>query len=135
MKLDIQWMVGRAIDGISFSAPETWWFRFSGGGTVRTESAWRIIIAGHIARTSEDHGQQFGLPAPIDAEAEVRSLLCARRIEAAEVREDTGDIVLRFESGERLEIIPLSSGYESWEVAAPSGARTIAQGGGVLVEL
>ena len=134
MKLDIQWMVGRAIDEISFSAPQRWSFRFSGGGIVCTESAWRIIKAGHIARTSGDHGQQFGLPAPIDAEAEVRSLLCARRIEAAEVREDTRDIVLRFESGERLEIIPLSSGYESWEVATPDGVRTIAQGGGALVE-
>lgn len=134
MKLDIDWMVGSAIDEISFSTPDTWWFRFSGGGVVRTESAWRIVIAGHIALTSEDHRQQFGLPAPIDAEAKVRYLLCARKIEAAEVREDTGDIVLRFESGERLEVIPLSSGYQSWDVTAPNGLRIIAQGGGNLVE-
>ena len=34
---------------------------------------------------------------------------------------------------QRLEILPISSGYESWEVSAPDGTHTVAQGGGKLV--
>jgi hypothetical protein len=94
---------------------------------------WRLVVAGHIALTSEDHRQQYGLPSPVDAEAQCRSMIVRLKIQSAEVREDTRDIVIVFESGERLEILPISSGYESWQMTAPDGTQTIAQGGGNLV--
>ena len=82
--------------------------------------------------TSDDHGKQFGLPEPVDAEARCRSLIVGVKIERVEVVEDTADFMIFFESGARLEILPISSGYESWQVAAPDGTATVAQGGGNL---
>ncbi len=133
MSFDVSWMVGRAISEVIFSAPESWRFRFGDAAEICTTSLWRVIVSGHIALSSADHGHQFGLPSPVDAEASCRSLVCGLAIQNAEVRDDTRDIVIVFESGGRLEIVPISSGYESWEVVAPDGSQTIAQGGGNLV--
>jgi hypothetical protein len=126
-------MVGRAFAEVVFLDPASWSFGFGGGTEDRAECPWRLILAGHIVLSSEDHGHQYGLPNPVDAGTQFRSLLSGRKIQAAEVRKDTRDIVIWFESGERLEIVPLSSGYESWQITAPDGSHTIAQGGGNLV--
>jgi hypothetical protein len=134
MDLDVSWMVGRAFAEVKFSAPASWFFQFGERIEIRTESVWRIVVGGHIALSSEDHEQQYGLPSPVDAEARCRSLIVQVRIERAEVREETRDIVIVFESGARLEILPVSSGYESWEVAGPDGTHAVAQGGGNLAE-
>ena len=133
MDFDVSWMLGRAFVEVKFMAPASWSFRFDGGVEIRSDSVWRIVVGGRIALSSEDHGQRYGLPSPVDAEARCQSLIVQVRIERAEVREDTRDIVIVFESGARLDILPVSSGYESWQVAAPDGTRTIAQGGGNLV--
>lgn len=131
--LDISWMVGLAFDEVKFLAPSSWSFRFGEGLEIRADCVWRLVIGGHIALSSEDHGQQYGLPSPVDAEVQCRSLIVQVKIERAEVREDTRDIVIGFSSGSRLEILPISSGYESWQLAGPDGTLTIAQGGGNLV--
>ena len=104
MKLDLSWMLGRAIAEVTFIAPTPWCFRLGEGGEIRTDSVWRIVDGGRIVLSSEDHGHQYGLPAPIDAEAVCRSLIANVRISRAEVREETRDIVIVFESGARLEI-------------------------------
>lgn len=132
MNCDISWMVGQAIKKIVYRESGNWWFHFANGGVVHPESAWRLVVGGHIARSNVDHGQWFGLPAPVDAEVELRSLLFGCKVQAAEIRDDTRDIILLFESGERLEIVPLTSGYESWDIKAPNGDWTYAQGGGNL---
>ena len=82
--------------------------------------------------SSEDHGHQYGLPAPVDAEAECRRLICGAVVAAVEVRDETRDFVIRFASGTRLELVPRSSGYESWQLAGPGGSLVVAQGGGHL---
>ena len=133
MNCDISWMIGQTLSEITFSEPHHWYFYFRNGGLIHAETAWRLIIAGSIKRTSEDHGQWFGLPAPVDAEAQLRSLLYDRKPNLAEIRSDTRDIILSFESGERLEILPLSSGYESWHITTPGGDEFHAQGGGNLI--
>jgi hypothetical protein len=133
MEADISWMLGKAFREVNFLAPESWFFGFGEGVYIRTESAWRIIVGARIALSSEDHEQWYGLPSPVDAEARCQSLLVQNRVERAEIREDTRDIVIVFESGARLEILPVSSGYESWQVSGPDGSETIAQGGGNLV--
>lgn len=112
-----------------------WSFRLGEGVEIRAECVWRLVVDGHIALTSEDHGHQFGLPSPVDAERRCRSVILEVEIQIAEVREDTRDIVSVFSSGARLEILPVSSGYESWEITAPDGTQVIAQGGGNLVVL
>jgi hypothetical protein len=131
-EIDVSWMLGRAIAEVEGNLPCPWIFRFGEGAEIRTDSVWRIVVGGHIVLSSEDHQQQYGLPAPVDAEARCRPLIVQVRIERAEVREETRDIVIVFESGARLEILPVSSGYESWEITAPGGTHTVAQGGGNL---
>jgi hypothetical protein len=133
MAFDVSWMLGLTFAEVNYLDAFSWSFRFAGGAEIRADCAWRLVIAGHIALTSEDHGQQYGLPSPVNAEAQCRSMIVRLKIQRAEVREDTRDIVIVFESGERLEILPISSGYESWQMTAPDGTQTIAQGGGNLV--
>jgi hypothetical protein len=134
MDFDVSWMLGRAVAEVKFMAPASWSFRFGEGVEIRTDSSvWRIVVGGHIVLSSEDHEQQYGLSSPVDAVARCQSLIVQVRIERAEVREDTRDIVIVFESGARLDILPISSGYESWQVAAPNGTQTTAQRGGNLV--
>jgi hypothetical protein len=112
----------------------TWIFRFGNGVELRVHCQWRLVVNGHISLTSEDHGQRFGLPDPIDSEAQCRSLLLGHRTGSVEIREDTKDIVIWFLSGARLDILPLSSGYENWQINTPGGVQIIAQGGGNLAE-
>lgn len=131
-EIDISWMLGRAFGEVEVRAPAFWIFRFGEDAEIRTDSVWRIVVSGHVVLSSEDHRQQYGLPAPVDAEARCRPLIVQVRIDRAEVREDTRDIEIVFESGARLEILPVSSGYESWEIVAPDGTHAVAQGGGNL---
>ena len=80
-----------------------------------------------------DRERYVNCASPIDAAVTCRTMLGGAVIQMAEVRAGTRDIIIDFESGDRLEIIPLSSGFESWQIAAPGGTITIAQGGGNLV--
>jgi hypothetical protein len=77
---------------------------------------WRIIERGRLARTSSDHGHQFGLPAPVDAAREATAALADRTVIEVHLRSDTGDLELRFDRHLLLQIIPDFSGYEAWQV-------------------
>ena len=134
MNCDISWMVGQEIQIITYGEFENWWFNFTNGGILHAGTPWRLVVAGRIKLSSVDHGQWFGLPAPVDAEAQLRSLLSGRKVQSAEVRDDTHDILIPFESGERLEIVALSSGYEIWDFKAPNGDWTYAGGGKIWVQ-
>ena len=123
-------MVGRHVE-VSFSEPSIWFFAFGDSLGISVECPWRLIHEGGIAVSSDDHHQQFGLPAPIDAAARATSLLGDAAVQRVEVRESTADLFIDFDDEQRLEIIPFSSGYESWQVSAPTG-RIVAQGGGQL---
>jgi len=92
---------------------------------------WRLVEAGRIRFTSEDDGQQFGLPAHVDATSEINGRLVGAAVEAVELRKGLLDLELRFSTGHLLQVIPDSSGYEAWQVS--SGNRQfIAVGGGEL---
>jgi Family of unknown function (DUF6188) len=132
MECDLTWMIARSFAEVVFQDEISWFFHFVDGAGVRTESPWRLISEGRIVLSSEDHGQWYGLPEPIDAEVECHRRVVGSVIRFVEVRNETRDLVVTFESGDRLEIIPLSSGYESWEITAPGGRGIIAQGGGNL---
>ena len=127
---DFSWMIGRHVD-VSFSEPSIWFFAFGDSLGISVECPWRLIHEGGSAVSSDDHHQQFGLPAPIDAAARATSLLGDAAVQRVEVREGTADLFIDFDDEQRLEIIPFSSGYESWQVSAPTG-RIVAQGGGQL---
>lgn len=93
---------------------------------------WRLLRHGSIAVSGEDHRQQFGLPAPIDAAQSATSLLASTIVQSVEVRGGTADLLIGFTGELRLDILPFSSGYESWQVSAPGGKQIIACGGGEL---
>jgi hypothetical protein len=129
MRLDVSWMVGRTFTEITLGRYGDCSFRFGEGALIVVDCPWRIVLAGQIVLTSADHGHMYGfMTSPIDAEAQCKSLLQGLTIQSVEVREDTLDMVIRFASGARLEVLPLSSGGENWVVWAPNGDRTIAQG-------
>lgn len=130
--IDFSWMVGRLISSVQLNGPTQWSFSFEPGVAIGAECPWRLLQGGHVAISSEDHLQQYGLPAPLDAAAVAASLLSAHSVTLVEVKEGTADLLLEFAGGLRLEFIPMSSGYESWIVTTPSGFQVIAQGGGQL---
>jgi Family of unknown function (DUF6188) len=109
----------------------SWFFRFGESITIETESDWRCIADGHIVVTSSDHGQKFGLPAPVDAIAEIVPRISGRPVRAASIGEATGDLQIDFGDGLQLQFIQMSSGYESWHLMSP-GFSIICGGGGRL---
>jgi len=130
--VDFSWMIGRSIAEVSILGPTVWRFAFGSGEAISVECLWRIVRNGRVVRCSGDHGQQFGLPAPVDAAVEATALLSASPIVAMQLRDATADLSLDFGTELRLEIIPDSSGYESWQVYGPAGACFVAQGGGQI---
>lgn len=107
----------------------TWFFRFTGEITVATESLWRLLEKGRIVVTSEDHGQQFGLPEPVDAAERVAGSTVHRTVEAAGISPSSGDLTIEFSGRAHLQLLQTSSGYESWRLSV-QGSETICTGGG-----
>lgn len=133
MSFDITWLIGRSVAAVEFADPAFWRFRFDDGSEICPGCPWRLVRIGAIVVSSEDRGHFFGRVVPADAAGLCRSLLTGLKVKSAEVRDDTRDIFLNFDGDIRLEILPLSSGYESWEIIESSGRQTVAQGGGTLL--
>ena len=131
--IDFSWMCGRAVVEVAFLEPDYWDFVIAPKLCIRAECPWRILRGGRIALSSDDHGQKFGLPAHIDAAAVAAELLADAIISGVQLREGTADLFIDFGSALRLEIIPLSSGYESWQWTDPTGRSFFVQGGGNIV--
>ena len=109
-----------------------WVFALGDSCAISAECPWRLIEAGRIGVSSEDHRQRYGLEADVDAGALATSLLEGLTITHVEVRDGTADLILHFGASHRLEVLPFSSGYESWSVSGPAGTQVVAQGGGDL---
>ncbi|OWJ59026.1 DUF6188 family protein [Inquilinus limosus] len=110
-----------------------WAINLDGGANVSLPIPWRIIAEGRIAFADEDDGQRFGLPSPVDGEAEANRLLAGKAITRVTVHQETADLTLDFEAGVRLEAFSNSSGYEGWKIILPRGSGglwIIALGGG-----
>jgi hypothetical protein len=108
-----------------------WVFRFDHDASLRVECLWRLIQSSRIQFTSEDDGHQFGLPAPVDVTAEVRSRLASAIVQGVELRQGILDLELHFNTGGILQILPTSAGYEAWELSLKD-RLVIALGGGEL---
>jgi len=130
--VDLSWMIGRTITSVGFHEPIYWSFQFGEEAHISVECPWRILKRGRTVRSSEDHKQQYGLPAPIDAAAEATKLLSAVKVTTAQLRIGTSDILVEFSEHLRLEIIPISSGYEGWQMTDPFRTEYFAQGGGQI---
>jgi hypothetical protein len=125
-------MIGRKIRDIRVVEPVSWWFTFFGGGSLRAESMWRIVAGGRVHASSEDHGQMFGLPKPVDSVARAVQVLSNSLVRQASFGRDTGDVLLEFDNGSRLEILTTSSGHEGWSLFFPNGDEAIGLGGGQI---
>ena len=126
---------GALCTGVELCAPGSWGFDFDGRLRLNVQCPWRIVSDRGIALGSEDDGQQFGLPAPVDGGAVALKLLAAVPLKQVLVTEKTGDIVFEFESGIRLEVFNNSSGYEGWNCGTPSGLEVIGMGGGTTANV
>jgi hypothetical protein len=128
---ELAWLVGHRCQSL-FRREYDWVFAFDDDARLVVECLWRLVEFDRIRVTSEDDGHQFGLPAPVDAAAEVNRRLAGAAVEKVELRQGTLDLELQFSTGHALQIIPNSGGYEAWDLSG--GKRQfIAVGGGELV--
>lgn len=115
--VDISLLLGKRLDQVD-KDDFSWGFTFSGGLNLRVECLWRLLVSGKVVITSEDHGQQFGLPAPVDCVGELRRIEGVS-VTSAKVRAGTVDIALDFGDIATLEVIGTSAGYEAWVLSGP----------------
>jgi hypothetical protein len=128
---ELAWLVGHRFQSLTRREYD-WVIACNDDASLVIACLWRLVESGRIRLTSEDDGQQFGLPAPVDAEAEVNTRLAGAAIVAVELRQGLLDLELRFSTGHALQIIPDSAGYEAWNVST-GDRQFIAVGGGELV--
>ncbi len=129
MKPDMTWLVGRRVNEVE-KKDYSWFFRLDDGSSIATESPWRLITADGIAVTSEDHGHQFGLPAPVDAAQVVKACIQDKTVERFELDDRTGDLCLHF-GMTAIQFVTLSAGYEGWRTGH-GDQQVICMGGGHL---
>ncbi len=127
---EFAWLIGHRFQSLTRREYD-WVLALDNDTSIVIECLWRLIEAGRIRFTSEDEGQKFGLPAPVDAAAEVNHRLNGASVGAVELQEGILDLELQFSTGHRFQIIPNSSGYEAWNLSRPN-SLFIAVGGGEL---
>jgi len=127
---DLESLTGRRLGEIRLVEPISWWFEFVGGGAIRADTFWRLVHGERVHTTSDDHGQVFGLPRPVDSASSARDVVSASFVREVRIAPATGDLLVDFENGARLEILTTSSGYESWSLFLPNGDEVIGLGGG-----
>jgi len=128
MTLDSTPLIGQSLTSIE-KQDYSWIFLLSGGDMICTESAWRLVTSGGIIVTSEDHGHQFGLQAPIDATERVRTIFRDEPITETIHDKTTGDLVIRLTEQRSLQFLQMSCGYESWRLLIQN-REYICMGGG-----
>jgi hypothetical protein len=127
-------LIGRTCTKVYEGYPGNFTFDFDDKHILGVDCLWRLLGDGRVLRTSLDHGQQFGLPRRVDAFSELASFLMDRKVKDVQVRAVSADLALQFDGDYSLEIIPDTSGYESWKFDAP-GVSLVAQGGGNICDL
>jgi hypothetical protein len=107
----------------------SWFFVFADDISIVTESPWRFLSEDRIIVTSEDHGNQFGLPAPVDAAERVLAGVSRKAVVTASITRPTADLIIYFDGHWHLQFLQMSCGYESWRLYI-RGNETICTGGG-----
>jgi hypothetical protein len=105
---------GLTVSKIEKLPVDNWVFQFGNGVVLSTQSQWRLLSQEAILLTSQDDGQQYGSPKPVDAQASVRELLKDRIVSKVNVDQASADFSIHFDNGTILQIVNLSSGYEAW---------------------
>jgi hypothetical protein len=126
----LDWLRARRLHEVRHRAYD-WLFIFDADCQLVVTCLWRLIEASRVELTSEDHDQRFGLPAPVNAAAELSRRIGGATVTSVVLREGSLDLELEFDSGPKLQVIPTSSGYEAWN-AYSGPTQFIAMGGGEL---
>ena len=109
-----------------------WNFCFTGDVRLSVECTWRILAEGRIAHGGTDHGQWFGLSAPVDGVERSNRYLRGKPVQRVDVRSDSGDLAMTFDNHCVLEVLIDSCGYEGWQLFQGSNSAVVAVGGGEL---
>jgi hypothetical protein len=129
MTLDLSWLRGRRLIAVE-KKDITWFFKFDDASSILTESFWRLLTD-KVLRTSEDHGQLFGLKEPVDAAKAVEEALQQEQVAEFTLDERTGDLSLDFAGGKTIQFVTTSGGYEGWRIEH-GDQSVICLGGGEL---
>lgn len=128
---DLNWLKGLGFRSLVHREFD-WAISFTDGTCLVIACLWRLIDSDRIAVTSNDDTQKFGLPTRVDSAAEVSSRLTNTSVSDVQVSTDTLDLEIHFGTQFIFQIIPDSSGFESWQLSGRNQSF-VAQGGGQLV--
>jgi hypothetical protein len=120
---------GLTVSKIEKLPVDFWVFQFGKRVVLSTQSEWRLLSQEAILLTSEDDGQQYGLPKPVDAEASIRELLKDRVVSKVNVDQASADFSIHFDNGTILQIVNLSSGYEAWTLDSEGDYLVVGRNG------
>jgi len=115
MSADLTWLVGQEISEVK-KLDHSWFFTLENGGSIATESFWRLLAEDIIFVTSDDDGHIFGLPKPVDATERLIKTIQGQKISRFLVVEFTCDLLLYFSNGAQIHFLNTSCGYESWRI-------------------
>jgi hypothetical protein len=131
--LNLRWLVGDTLAKADFfRESESWLFTFNSGSTINIECLWRLKENGTIVATGYDHGHMFGLPAPFDSSAAIVERVKTESVSFVHVQGGATDLQIGFGPRYLLEVLPVSSGYESWQATSPQYGTVYALGNGEL---
>lgn len=119
--VDLSWMAGRMVTEIVLRDPDFWVWKFSDGGSIVTESAWRLV----------NDERFFVADSDPDPAANAIVILDTAKVTGFELRKGSVDLVVHFDSGHRLEVLSVGRCYEAWQVCCPSGVCYAVQSGQV----
>ena len=130
MNPNLDWLLNQRLVKVE-KKDFTWFFTFAEGGSIATESFWRLVTPERLAVASEDHGQLFGLKEPVDAAKLVMSAIEGKTIIDYSCSDACSDLILCFECKIQLQFLTTSGGYESWR-AINNNVGVFCCGGGRL---
>jgi hypothetical protein len=120
-------LTNRTVEGFAIGEHGICSITLSGGISLTQDSLLRYVGSG-VFISAEDHLQQFGLPAPYNAEQDIRGRIVGKVIRRVEIARATGDLTLTLDDG-RIEIICTSAGYEAYQVYGPDNLIMVGRGG------
>ena len=92
----------------------SWNFVFDKNIGLYISGFWRLLKDDKIILVSLDHGQQFGLPKPVDLQELTTIKLTGKKLLSIDVKKDTFDLLLTFTERLKLEVFIASTGYETY---------------------
>ncbi len=131
MGSEFDWMIGLVVGHPTYDDEAHWWtFPLGDGYGLGIPCHWQILAEDRVVLASGDHGQVYGLPAPMDAVEEASKRLSGREVTAVSLASGSAELEIEVEGGSVLRTFNDSSGYEGWQLTGPDEKWWVAQGGG-----